>query len=318
MKKQFVNMLQDGDALNDYFVVARKDLLQSRDGNKYLRLLLKDKTGEITAVAWDRAQELASRFQLGDVVHIRGTVNAYRGEPQINLRDIFPLKQTEYALEDIVKSSEDVRADLRYLKEMLETVKDPHLRRLLDSFWEDNDFVARLTTAAAGKRWHHEYRGGLVRHCYEMCRIAEVMCELYTEINRDLLLTSIFLHDLGKLYEMNHGTVVDYTTPGKLLGHIYQGAELLWEKLRAIPNFPETLRTHLMHCLLAHHGELENGSPVVPKTLEAFVLHLIDNLDSQTAALARITRELRDEGKEWSDRIDLIGRAVWSGGNSDT
>jgi 3'-5' exoribonuclease len=117
---------------------------------------------------------------------------------------------------------------------------------------------------------------------------------------------------------MNHGTVVDYTTPGKLLGHIYQGAELLWEKLRAIPNFPETLRTHLMHCLLAHHGELENGSPVVPKTLEAFVLHLIDNLDSQTAALVRITRELRDEGKEWSDRIDLIGRAVWSGGNSDT
>jgi 3'-5' exoribonuclease len=145
-----------------------------------------------------------------------------------------------------------------------------------------------------------------------MARLAETMSELYPDLDRDVLLTGVFLHDLGKLSEMSHELFVDYTTEGKLLGHLQIGADMAQEKIRAIPGFPDGLRLQLLHMVLSHHGELQHGSPVLPKTLEAIVLHHIDNLDAQAAAVSRIVRETKEKRLEWSDYIQLIDRVIWT------
>ena len=151
-----------------------------------------------------------------------------------------------------------------------------------------------------------------VRAVAEMARVAETMCEVYPELDRDVLMLGVFLHDLGKLREMTHDLYTDYTTEGRLIGHLQIGCEMLQAEINKIEGFPEGLRLELMHCILSHHGELAFGSPVVPKTLEAIVLHHIDNLDAQAAAFSRIVRESRANGKEWSDYIPLIERVIWT------
>ena len=147
-----------------------------------------------------------------------------------------------------------------------------------------------------------------------MARLAETTCELYPEIDRDLLLAGVLLHDIGKISEMSHELFVDYTNAGKLLGHLQIGADMAQEKMSAIDGFPEELRLQLLHFILSHHGELENGSPVLPKTIEAIVLHHIDNLDAQAAAFSRVIRETREKGQEWSDYLPLISRVIWTKG----
>lgn len=312
MKNQYVNTLEEGAAVNDYFVAVRKDLRNQQNGKKFLGMVFKDKTGSVGGVLWNNAPEVASRFNQGDVVNVKGRVNLYQGNLQIQVESVFPLREGEYSVDDLVDARPDVDVDLEALRGILYTVEGEHSRALLDAFWNDPDFLEDFKNAAAAKKWHHAERGGLVRHCYEMARIAETMCELFPALDRDILLLSVFLHDLGKLDEMRHDLYVDYTTEGKLLGHLFIGAAMLDEKLRAIPGFPSGLRMELMHCLLSHHGELEHGSAVVPKTLEAIVLHHIDNLDAQAAAFERIIAETRDRRREWSDFQTLIGREVWT------
>ena len=312
MKNQYVNMLQEGDQLNDYFVAARKDLRTKQDGGKFLGMVFKDKTGEIGAVLWNNAADTAKRFEVGDVVLVRGVVASYQDRLQIRTEQVLPLKESDYSLDDLVNKPSDTGKILEKFEAILASVRDQHCRALIDAFWSDAEFKQLFIRAMAGKKWHHEYSGGLMYHCYEMARIAETMCELYPELNRDLLITAVLLHDAGKLYEMRHELAVDYTNAGKLLGHLHIGADMIQHKINDIPDFPEQLRLELLHCILSHHGELINGSPVTPKTIEAIVLHHIDNLDAQTAAFSRVIRETREKGQEWSEYLPLIERVIWA------
>lgn len=312
MKRQFVNTLQEGDYLNDYFVAIRKDLRTKQSGGNFLGMVFKDRTGEVGGILWNNANDVANLFELGDVVGVRGQVNTYQNRLQIRVEQVTPLRDGEYSLDDLVSAPEDTKADMIALRGILDTIEQPFLRQLIDAFFADRAFVDAFASAAAAKKWHHEYRGGLVRHCYEMARLAETMTELYPDLDRDVLLTGVFLHDLGKLSEMSHELFVDYTTEGKLLGHLQIGADMAQEKIRAIPGFPEGLRLQLLHMVLSHHGELQHGSPVLPKTLEAIVLHHIDNLDAQAAAVSRIVRETKEKRLEWSDYIQLIDRVIWT------
>ncbi|MBI1317868.1 MAG: HD domain-containing protein [Candidatus Hydrogenedens sp.] len=312
MKTQFVNALQDGDTLNDYFVAVRKDLREKKDGGKFLGMVLKDKTGEIGGVMWRNAVETANQFELGDVVNVRGKVATYQQRLQVQLDQVLALRENEYTLDDLVNQPFDASKDLAGLRDILGTIENPFLKQLVDAFFADADFVEQFARASAAKKWHHEFAGGLVRHCYEMARIAETMCELYPDVSRDLLLTGVFIHDIGKLTEMSHGLYSDYTDAGRLLGHLQIGCDMVTEKIQTIPDFPEHLRLELLHFVLSHHGEEQFGSPVKPKTLEAIVLHLIDNLDAQAAAVSRIARETREQGKAWSDYQSLIERVIWA------
>jgi len=314
MKSQFVNTLQEGDYVNDYFVATRKDLRPKQNGGKFLGMVFQDRTGDVGGVLWNSAAEVARLFEVGDVVNVRGKVQTYQSRLQIAVDQVLPMRENEYSLEDLVAASGNASDDWSRLREILDTIKEPHLRQLIGLFESDKGFMERLLEAAAGKKWHHEYRGGLVRHCYEMARLAEVMCELYPEIDRDVLLAGVFLHDIGKIEEMTHGLVVDYTSAGKLLGHLQIGAEMVQGKVSQIAGFPEKLRLQLLHMVLSHHGELENGSPVVPKTLEGIVLHHIDNLDAQAAAIARVVKQTRENGQEWSEYLPLLERVIWTKG----
>ncbi len=312
MKNQYVNTLQEGDHVNDYFVAARKDLRVKQDGGKFLGMVFKDKTGEIGAVMWNKAADTAKLFEVGDVVHVRALVSSYQGRLQLRVEQVLPLKEADYSIDDLVNKPDDAKDVQKAFSTILDSVKDPYCKALIDAFWSDETFQKVFVRATAAKKWHHEYSGGLLYHCYEMACIAEPLCALYPEINRDLLITAILLHDVGKLDEMNHDLAVEYTDAGKLLGHLHIGAEMVQRKIFAIPEFPERLRLELLHCILSHHGELINGSPVVPKTIEAIVLHHIDNLDAQTAAFSRIIRETREKGAEWSEYLPLIDRVVWA------
>jgi 3'-5' exoribonuclease len=312
MKNQYVNALQEGDVVNDVFIATRNDLRAKQDGGKFLGMVFKDRTGEIGGILWNNAAEISRQFKVGDVVNVKGKVSSYQGRLQLQVDRVLPLRDGEYDVADLVYTPDNTQNDLNALRTILDSLGNPWIRKLMESFWSDAEFVARFTTAAAAKKWHHEFRGGLVRHTYEMCRIAETMCELYADIDRDVLLAGIFLHDLGKLDEMTHELCVDYTTAGRLIGHVQMGAEMAQARINAIAGFPENLRLQIIHCILSHHGELQYGSPVVPKTLEAIVLHHIDNLDAQAAAYARIAQESRDKSQAWSEYMPLIDRMIWT------
>ncbi len=312
MKNQYVNKLQDGDFVNDYFVAVRKDLRPRQNGGKFLGMVFKDKTGDIGGVLWNNAFEVAKLFEVGDVVNVRGKVNTYQGRLQIQVDQVLPLRDNEYDIEDLISKAEDTTGDLKALRKILDSVQNTWLRELIKRFWADEEFMEQFQTAAAAKKWHHEYHGGLVRHCLEMARLAEAACSVFPQLDRDLLLVGVFVHDIGKIAEMSHDFFVDYTNAGKLIGHLQIGCEMVQEKISGIKDFPETMRLQLLHMILSHHGEFQNGSPVLPKTLEAIVLHHIDNLDAQAAAFLRIIQEARDNGQEWSDYQPLIDRIIWA------
>lgn len=312
MKTQFVETLQEGDVVNDHFVAVHKDLRSQTNGGKFLGVVLKDRTGEIGGVLWHNAAAIARMFSVGDVVNVRGSVSSYQERLQVRVEQVLPLKVGEYDPADLVWAPDDAETHLVKLRAILDAVENPWLRKLLDAFTADGGFMESFALAAAGKKWHHSYRGGLVRHTYEVARIAQTMCEVFPNIDRDVLLTAVFLHDIGKVQEMRHDLMVDYTTAGKLVGHLQLGAVMLEEKIRGIAEFPELLRLQLLHCILAHHGEFANGSPVLPKTLEAMVLYHCDNLDAQADALTRIVEESRQEHREWSEYMPLINRQIWT------
>ncbi len=312
MKNQYVNNLQEGDVVNDVFIATRNDLRTKQDGGKFLGMVFKDRTGEIGGIMWNNAAEVSRQFEVGDVVNVKAKVNSYQGRLQLQVDRVLPLREGEYDVSDLVFTPDSMEEDIQGLRGILETIKNTWLKTLVDAFLNDADFMGRFTGAAAAKKWHHEFRGGLLRHTHEMCRLGETMCELYPNIDRDLLMTAIFFHDIGKLDEMTHELCVDYTTVGRLLGHVHLGAETVSQRIADIDGFPEGLRLELLHCILSHHGELQYGSPVVPKSLEAIVLHHIDNLDAQAAAFSRIIQDSKDKNQEWSDYMPLIDRMIWN------
>lgn len=312
MKDQYVNTLQDGDAVNDYFVATRKDLRTKQNGGNFLGMVFKDRTGDIGGVLWNNVETVARQFEVGDVVNVRGKVTTYQGNLQLHVTQVLALKPGEYEPDDLVFKTETAEEDLRAFRACLDSVENPWLKQLNERFLGDAAFLEDFKNAAAAKKWHHAHRGGLLRHCYEMARLAETVCELFPAIDRDLLMTGIFLHDVGKLHEMTQALSVDYTTVGRLIGHIQIGVDMVNEQVRQIPEFPEPLRMQLVHLILSHHGEYENGAPVLPMTLEAIVLHHIDNLDAQAAAFDRIIEETRGKQQPWSDYLPLIKRVIYT------
>lgn len=312
MKTQFVETLQEGDIVNDHFVAVHKDLRTQPNGAKFLGMVFKDRTGEIGGIVWNNAASMARLFEVGDVVNVRGNVASYQNRLQVRVEQVLPLKEGEFDAADLVHTPENAETFVGQLRAILDTVENPWLRRLIDAFWQDEAFLAQFADAAAGKKWHHAHRGGLVRHNYEVARVAQTVSELFPNIDRDLLLTSVFLHDIGKIEEMRHDLMVDYTTAGKLIGHLEIAADMVRRRIDAIEGFPETLRLQVLHCILAHHGEQVNGSPVVPKTLEAMVLYHCDNLDAQADAFTQVVDETRQKGQTWSDYLPLIDRQIWT------
>ena len=275
-------------------------------------MVFRDRSGEIGGVLWQNATSVARMFDVGDVVNVRGTVASYQSKLQIRVEQVLPLKEGEFSTDSLVDIPDDVDEYSGKLAELLGTIENPWLAKLVASFTEDESFMRVFRRSAAGKKWHHSTPGGLVRHVYELATVCDTMSKLFPNIDRDVLLTGAFLHDIGKTVEMTSDLFVEYTTAGKLLGHLTIGTMTVEKHIGAISGFPETLRLQVLHCILSHHGELVNGSPVTPRTLEAVVLSLADNLDAQTDAFTRIVRETRENHQSWSEYINQIDRAIWT------
>jgi len=266
--------------ITGFFAAGSKQVRTGRDGGRYLALMLSDRTGQIDARMWEL--DGAGEFAAGDVVKVLGEVCRFNEKFQIKVKKIRRATPGEFELSDFVPQSErDIEEMWTELQSWVASLRDPHLKALLEAFLNDAELAALLRQAPAAKGMHHAWIGGLLEHILSLMGLSEMAAQHYPSIDRDLLLTGVALHDIGKLRELRWGTSFDYTMEGQLLGHITLGIGMIEQKAAAIPGFPAAKRLLVEHLVLSHHGEYEFGSPKLPMTPEAILLHYLDNLDAK-------------------------------------
>jgi len=309
---QWIDAIQEEDRVSGCYLVREKRLAKTRNGSDFLTLTLVDKTGEMPARVWERAEALGAVFNEGDVIHVVGQAGSYRDQIQLTLSDLDFWKGPADPEIFLEVSPGDPSEMLRALREILRGLENRHLKGLVDSFFADRVFVQRFKTAPAAKNFHHSYLGGLLEHTLSVCRLAMQAADHYPQLDRDLLLASAFLHDIGKIRELKYDLLIDYTDEGRLVGHLVLGVTMVDEKLNALKEFPGELSVRLKHLILSHHGQYDFGSPKAPKFLEAFALHLIDDLDAKINGVGRFMERDRHDGP-WTDFNRLFGRYFLKG-----
>ncbi|MGH9689871.1 MAG: 3'-5' exoribonuclease YhaM family protein [Candidatus Acidiferrales bacterium] len=314
MKSHFVVDLADGQSFASLFLVREKEVRTSvRTGASWLQLELVDRTGAISAKMWDNFAPLVATFERDDVVQIRARVKLYNGQKELTLEQIIPASERDYDLGDFLPHTKyDVEKLYADLRAAVAGVKNPWLKRLLVSVVEDPTIVPRLKRAPAAMTMHHAFLGGLLEHIVGLLGLAAGVSAQYRELDVDLLLTGVVLHDIGKIDELRYARGIDYSTEGRLLGHITMGVMLVRDKIKAIPGFPAPLAVLVEHLILSHHGTHEFGSPSLPQTREAIALHFMDDLDSKMGAM-RATLEAASGSSGvsvWTDRNPSLRRAL--------
>ncbi|MFQ5656527.1 MAG: 3'-5' exoribonuclease YhaM family protein [Candidatus Methylomirabilales bacterium] len=291
--------LKRNEIVTSYFLVRNPQLRLRKSGESFLTLTLADQTGEISAVLWDDLDGVAERIREGDLVKVHGAVGSYQGELQLTIQRLRLAREGEAALEDFLPATEaDVPSMLAFLEETMRSLTDEHLRRLLSTIFEDEAFRGAFAAAPAAKGIHHAYLGGLLEHTVSVVKLCEAIAAHYgLAVNRDLLLASAVLHDVGKIFELTWERGFDYSDEGRLLGHITQGVLFVEEKIGEFSDFPPGLRMELLHNILSHHGEYEWGSPRRPKTLEALILHAVENLDGKVNLFRKLATQHADPGR---------------------
>jgi 3'-5' exoribonuclease len=318
MTRRFVDQLGDGENVDEVFLVADKQLRANRNGNLYLQLELRDRSGAMGARLWNTSDGLARTFDAGDFLHVKGKVQLFQGALQMILSSIERVASEKVELTEFLPhTDQDVEKLLARLRGFLGKVNNPHLRALADVFLMDEDFVRRFCHAPAGIRNHHAYVGGLLEHVVTLMDAADRVLPLYPELDRDLLLMGIFLHDVGKVRELSYDRAFAYTDEGQLIGHLIIGVEMLAEKVPRVPEltgdpFPAELLLRLKHMILSHHGSYEFGSPKLPMTPEAIALHHLDNLDAKVHSFTRDIREDRS-GTSWTPFNQSLQRRLFKG-----
>src|SRR5271167_587743 len=256
MKSQFVVDLADGQAVASLFLVREKEIRKSaRTGSSWLQLELSDRTGTIPAKMWDNFAALAAVFERDDVIQIRGRVKLYNGQKELTIEQIIPAAERDYDLGDFLPHTKyDVETLYADLRGAIAGMKNPWLQKLLASVVDDPEIAPRLKRAPAAMTMHHAYLGGLLEHVVSLMGLAAAVSAHYPELDPDLLLTGVVLHDIGKIDELRYARGIDYSDEGRLLGHIVIGVSLVREKCQAIAGFPAPLAMLVEHLILSHHG----------------------------------------------------------------
>lgn len=311
MKSPAVSDLRDGQTVETLFLVCEKEVRTAARGNTtWLQLELGDRTGSISAKMWDNFEPLLPTFAEGDVVRIRARAKLYNGRLELSLEQIIPVAENAYEIADFLPHTRyDIETLYAGLLSAVASVKNPPLRQLLTSVVEDPAIAPRLKRAPAAMTMHHAFIGGLLEHMVSLIGLSTAISAHYPEIDSDLLLTGVVLHDIGKIDELRYAREIDYTTEGRLLGHIMLGVGMVRDKIKAIPGFPPALAVMVEHLILSHHGTHEFGSPSLPQTREAVALHYLDDLDSKMAAI-RATLESPCAPDGWSQRNPSLRRAL--------
>jgi len=312
--KRLVKELKDNESVVSSFLVKTKTVGNTRSGNPFLRVRLADRTGEMEGRIWERALEIDGDFEVHDVVRIHARVERYQGELQLNISDLERLDPEEVDPTLFLPTCPVDTGELwSQLEDLTGQVRNSHLKRLLQSFLTDHDFVRQLKQAPAAKSMHHAYLGGLLEHTVSVTRLLVRICDHYPRLDRDLLITASVLHDIGKLEELSYQLRLDYTDAGRLLGHVVLGVQRVREKINKIKGFPPDLYLALQHLMVSHHGEYEFGSPRRPKTLEAFALHYADDLDAKMNHVSGLLEDEKGSGSRWTPFQHVYGRYLYRG-----
>ncbi len=318
MKKNiYIRDIKPGEKIYDFFFVTEKNLAYSQKGAPYLNLRLKDKTGELDGKVWDNVPELDRAFRKGDFVYLQTRAVQYKNAIQLAVMSARRAAPEEIdAAEFFPVAREDPERMFRELESFADRVQTPALRDLLQTFLADEEIAALLRRAPAAKGFHHVFIGGLLEHTLSVVRILDLLSGHYEGLNHDLVITGGILHDIGKIYEYSYDGLIDYTDEGRLIGHIVMGVEMVDRKIAALPDFPAQLAMELRHVLLSHHGVLEFGSPKRPKTLEALLVHYVDDLDAKINAMQTFVAGDGNEDSDWTPFHRLLERYLYKGKNA--
>jgi len=293
------------------YVVVSKQIKPKKTGEPYLALTLGDRSGQLEAKMWDNVEEVLDAFEQDDFLKIKGLVNKYKMRFQLTVHKLRKLGDSEIDFSDYLpKTTKNIDELWQTLTNFIDSFRNPHLKSLVQSFMADPQIAAAYRNAPAAKTLHHAYIGGLLDHVVSLFRSCDLMCTNYPQINRDLLLTGAFMHDIGKIYELTYNRSFSYTTKGQLLGHMIIELEMLQAKLAHFPGFPEELKTLIEHLIISHHGQYDFGSPKLPMFPEALMLHYLDDLDSKMEAMrVQLEREAALDNP-WTGYNASLGRPL--------
>ena len=295
---KFIKDLTPGDRIADIYMCKHKLSATTKNGKEYYSVTLQDKTGTIDAKIWEPNSDGIDEFDDTDYIDVFGEVTSFNGALQINVKRARKCHEGEYDPSLYLPvSSKDIDVMYKELLGIIGTIENPYLKKLLEEFFiQDEAFITAFRKSSAAKTVHHSFIGGLLEHTLSVTKLCNFYCTAYPALNRDLLLTAAICHDIGKTKELSLYPVNDYTDEGQFLGHIVMGTEMVGEKIRGIEGFPIILKQELQHCILAHHGELEYGSPKKPAIIEAVALNLADNTDAKMETFTEILGNITTPG----------------------
>ena len=310
-ERTWISDLAPGLDVEEAYAVSAKEVRQRRNGGPYLALTLSDRTGAVAALAWENVERIGQICESGRVVRIRGQVQRYNQRLQVVVRRAESVPPDEIE-EDLFVRSASLDPELLWgrLHEQVDGLANPHLKQLLYRILADPDVAVRLRKAPAARGMHHAWRAGLLEHTVSVVTVAAHLAEHY-RLDRDMVVAGTILHDLGKVWELEIDSSIEYTDDGRLLGHIALEVIYVDRRIAELASFPAELRRQLLHLLLAHHGQHEYGSPQRPKTPEALLVHMVDNLDSKMAGMLEAMAGPGDSGDAWSAYSRILERHVY-------
>lgn len=305
---KYIESLREGERINEVYLCKVKQTFLTKAGKPYDNLILQDKTGTLDAKIWEPGSVGIDSFDAMDYIAVMGDITSFQGNLQLNVKRVRRVQEGEYEPKDYLPvSTKDIDKMYGELLELIASVRQPHLKKLLESFFVDDvDFRKRFQFHSAAKTVHHGFVGGLLEHTLSVAKHCDYFAGVYPLLNRDLLLTAAIFHDIGKLEELSVFPRNDYTDEGQLLGHIVIGTEMVGERIRGIPGFPKGMENELKHCILAHHGELEFGSPKKPALAEALALSFADNIDAKMETMREIFANVPENNVEWQGYNRLL------------
>ena len=305
---RYIESFREGMHVSDVYLCKNKQIQLTKNGKEYGNVVLQDKTGTIDAKIWDLNSPGVGDFDTMDYVCIEADVTLFQNSNQLNVRRIRKAGEGEYIESDYLPvSKKDIGKMYEELLGFIKSVKNPYLNRLLSSFFvDDAAFAKAFQFHSAAKTVHHGFVGGLLEHTLSVTKLCDYYAGYYKELNRDLLIAAAIFHDIGKLEELSTFPENDYTDDGQLLGHIIIGTEMVGDRIRTIPDFPKGLASELKHCILAHHGELEFGSPKKPALPEALALSFADNIDAKMETVREIFNNVPENNQEWQGYNRLL------------
>lgn len=295
---KYIKDYKDGDRVFDIYFCKFKSSAVTKNGKSYDNVIIQDKTGTLDAKIWDPNNVGIADFEAMDYIEVYGEVTSFNGALQVNVKRVRRCEEGEYDESEYMPVSEKNQDEMyAELLKIIDSIQNTYLRTLLKKFFaEDEAFAARFRKASAAKSVHHGFIGGLLEHTLGVTKLCEYYCTAYPILNRDLLLTAAICHDIGKTREISAFPVNDYTDEGQLLGHIVMGSEMIGQKAAEIDGFPPMLEMELKHCILAHHGEYEYGSPKKPALIEALALNYADDTDAKLETFKEILESTQETG----------------------